>query len=867
MKHVHTLLLSLALLASPATAQQADHLPGELIVMLAHGALATDVCADLRTVHGAATDLRVVKELSKPMRAWLLAFDPALIDETSMLHAVQSHAGIALAQFNHVVHDRVVPNDTQYGSQWQHDNIDSEAAWDITTGGLTATGDTIVVCVVENADLPHPDLIGNAWFNHQETPGNGIDDDGNGYIDDHRGWNPGNNDDDVYGGGHGTSVAGMIGAKGNNSLGVAGANWNVKIMVVTRDGISESAVVESYTYPWTMRRLYNQSGGGYGAFVVATNSSWGIDNADPTDYPIWCAMYDSLGADGILSCGATANNDVNIDVVGDMPTGCESDYMISVTATNTADMRTFSGYGLTTIDVGAPGANIFTTTMPGSYGSTSGTSFASPLTAGVIGLLYSAPCATFMDLVYSDPAAGAMYVREALFSGVEQVGNLPGNCVTGGRINSNNSLQWMLDDCGPCPGAYDMAADDPLIGTSILSWQSSGNGPFNIRYQADGDTSWTVLTGVTSPYYLAGLDTCMGYTFQVETECDTLSSGWSAPVAWTTEGCCAAPENLTTGYVGDDAGNVTWGAVLAAVQYEVRISVLGSGSWFTYTTTNDYYEFTGLQPCTDYEVQVRTECGGTPTPWSASVELHTTGCGACLDNIYCESISDDSDFEWIQRVQLLTLDNTSGNDGGYGDYTGISTPLSMGLTHSITLTPGYGTGGPYNENFSVYIDLDGDGDLGGAGEEVYVSPAVTAAVTGTFTVPATATPGITRMRVIMVYDVAAGGGCEDAYDFGETEDYCVELVDNVGVPEGAAYVFSVHAYPDPASDVLTVAMNGGSGGATFRMVDAAGRVAMTVALNDAIVNVDVSRLAAGTYGWTVGGTGPERSHGRITIVR
>ncbi len=102
---------------------------------------------------------------------------------------------------------------------------------------------------------------------------------------------------------------------------IAGANWDVKLMVVTRDGISEAAVIESYTYPLEMRQLYNSTGGTKGAFVVATNSSWGIDNADPTDYPLWCAFYDSLGAVGVLSCGATANNNVNIDVVGDMPTG------------------------------------------------------------------------------------------------------------------------------------------------------------------------------------------------------------------------------------------------------------------------------------------------------------------------------------------------------------------------------------------------------------------------------------------------------------------------------------------------------------------------------------------------------------------
>ncbi len=104
---------------------------------------------------------------------------------------------------------------------------------------------------------------------------------------------------------------------------------------------SEASVVSAYNYPLTMRMLYNTTGGESGAFVVATNASLGIDNADASNYPIWCAVYDTLGEEGILSCGATANNNVNIDVVGDMPTGCASPYMAAVTASNNNDVRTF----------------------------------------------------------------------------------------------------------------------------------------------------------------------------------------------------------------------------------------------------------------------------------------------------------------------------------------------------------------------------------------------------------------------------------------------------------------------------------------------------------------------------------------------
>jgi serine protease len=296
-----------ACLASTLSFTRAQHtpepnvIPGDILVMLERNTKPEALVHDLATIQGEASGLRIVRLVSEPMSTWLLHFDNAAIPQQSVLNAVKRHDGVLLAQNNHIVTDRAVPNDDEYGDQWHHQNIDSEGAWDLSTGGVTASGDTIVVCIIENADLPHPDLIGNAWFNHHEIANDNIDNDGNGYIDDFRGWNPGGNDDDVYGGGHGTSVAGMIGAKGNNSSQVVGANWNVKMMVVTRNGIGDAEVVESYTYPWMMRRLYNESGGAEGAFVVATNASWGIDFEDAVDHPIWCAVYDSLGTVGILS--------------------------------------------------------------------------------------------------------------------------------------------------------------------------------------------------------------------------------------------------------------------------------------------------------------------------------------------------------------------------------------------------------------------------------------------------------------------------------------------------------------------------------------------------------------------------------------
>ncbi|HMQ75631.1 MAG TPA: S8 family serine peptidase [Flavobacteriales bacterium] len=867
-----TALLIPALLQ--AQAQRPAYLPGDVLVMLQPGADVATIAEDLRVVDGLPTTLRVVRQVSAPLRSWLLHYDQPALPQQVMLRAVQRHRATLQAQNNHVVTERVVPNDPQFGQQWHHVNpndadIDSDLAWDITTGGVTAAGDTIVVCIIENADLPHPDLIGNAWFNYQEIPNDGIDNDANGYVDDRRGWNPAGNNDNVYGGGHGTQVAGMIGAKGNNGTAVSGANWNVKMMVVDYAGVAESEVLAAYTYPLVMRRLYNQTGGNKGAFVVATNASWGINYGDPADSPLWCAMYDTLGTAGVLNCGATANLNINIDVEGDLPTACPSPFMVSVTATNNNDQRTFSGYGATTIDVGAPGEDVVTTSIGGGTGSTSGTSFASPLTAGVIGLLYSAPCATLGALAQADPEAAALYVRDKLFEGVDQVGNLPGNTVTGGRINAFNSLQAIMAGCGPCPPPYDLNAENVAIGDVMFSWGSTATGPFTVQYRPVGSSTWTTQAGLINLAFMAsGLTPCTPYEFQVIAECDTLTSDPSALFTWTTEGCCAPPDGLSAGFAGDNIANVLWTAVLAATSYEVEVSPAGAGNWTSYPgIINTSFEISGLAPCSAYDVRVRSVCNGNPTAWSSIITVQTTGCGACVDNTYCPSESADASEEWIANVSLGTINNSTGTDAGYGDYTAQSTSLNLGGNHPISLTPGY-DGFAYDEYFTVWIDLDQDGAFTTTGELVYSSPVANGTVTGNIAIPAWATPGSTRMRVIMVYDAAATSGCEDGYDFGETEDYCVTLVDpNTGIAELSAGVMVQH-FPDPADRDVFFNVYGaaGQGPVTIELLDNAGQVVERRSSANGRITLTTAWLADGLYFYRAVQNGRELGRGKLMVA-
>jgi serine protease len=376
-----------------------------------------------------------------------------LIDVPKALYNISTLPYIQVVQTNKPLYKRQIPNDSLFSLQWNMDYIKAELAWDISTGGVNSLGDTIVVAIIDDGiTAEHPDLTANVWINEKEIPNDGIDNDSNGYIDDYKGWNTVLNDDQIFDptekGAHGTPIAGIIGAVGNNSIGVAGLNWNVKLMVIvgginTGQGFEDNAL-KSYFYALTHKKNYIHSNGQKGAYVVSTNSSWGVSNFAPEDAPLWCAFYDSLGKYGILNASAPDNKYLNYDIVRDLPTQCPSSQLIVVASSNASDnVHGSSGYGKKNVDLSAPGHNVRSTAFvidPTLYGVFNGTSYATPHVTATIALLHAAACDSFNYFARSNPDSANLILRYCILSGVDTLQNHKELVASEGRLNVHKAL-------------------------------------------------------------------------------------------------------------------------------------------------------------------------------------------------------------------------------------------------------------------------------------------------------------------------------------------------------------------------------------------------------------------------------------------
>jgi subtilisin family serine protease len=301
------------------------------------------------------------------------------------------------------------------------------AAW---AAGVTGSENVYVGIVDEGTQCTHTDLNGQCWNNPFEIPDDDIDNDRNGYVDDVNGYDFANNDNTVYDGrqssnnnvdNHGTHVSGTIGARSNNT-GVVGVNWRVTIISAkflgTNGGTTANAVrAVDYITDLKLR---------HGLNIVATNNSWGGGGFSQ-------ALRDAIeraNQAGILFVAAAGNAGSNNNTTPNYPSNYTNANVIAVAAiTSTGALASFSNFGSTTVDIGAPGSGIISTTAFNTYSNYSGTSMATPHVTGAVALYASV-----------HPGASAAQIKNAILSSAVPTASLAGRTVTGGRLDAARAL-------------------------------------------------------------------------------------------------------------------------------------------------------------------------------------------------------------------------------------------------------------------------------------------------------------------------------------------------------------------------------------------------------------------------------------------
>jgi serine protease len=727
------------------------------------------------------------KIMSAPLELWLAEFS-ASADIKGGMKIWDFAEGLIHVTPNRLISERKVPDDPDFNRQWQYINdgssnglinadMDMDLAWEITTGGLTTTGDTIVICIIDSGiNGSHPDLVSNIWKNRFEIPGNGIDDDGNGFTDDFLGWNAVDQNDAVYNNSnHGSSVAGIAGAKGNNGIGVAGVNWNVKMMIVNYGRPTEANALASYAYPYAMRKMYNESGGSKGAFVVATNASWGLDKTKPEDAPIWCALYDSLGMEGILNCGATINEGVDVDVVGDMPTACESEFLISVTNLNRADQKVGgAGFGAKSIDLGAYGHLVYTTTS-GGYGTFGGTSAATPHVAGTIGLAYATSCDVLASIAKADPAASALIVKDMILHGVTLNNSLKQITTTGGRLNVHRALENVLqlcENCTPPAGIYFVSEDE---GTRVYWSNNTGDAKINLRYRKENTQQWITIPDIGNGAFMSSLDYCTVYEVQLGSDCGRLPGEFSYSKYFTTAKCCNKPGNIRLNAFKDTI-KVSWNYPEYYGSFNLEYRPFG-GEWEEISVSVNEVDFSEFSECTLWQFRVSNICEETnaSSQYTEIAEI-SSECGACTATEYCRISRVDASQEWIEKIKIGDRTFISGQPkNGYSYLLGAAIfELEEKSKIPVEITPGF-AGQSFDEFYKVYVDLNQNGQWEADDLVFFNSESRNNVVQGEMVIPEGITEGFTRMRVIMTYDSFPGACDHPKFEFGEAEDYCVFL--------------------------------------------------------------------------------------------
>ncbi len=429
------------LLSSVATAQVENSIPERIIVKSSKRYL-NQFSSQLRSDNFGTLE---IETLDAEYGYFILNSD----DNLNLYEKLKEDKNIEGIQWDKKLEWRKRPNDPRLNSQNYLEVIKAFDAWNLSTGGKSTNDEEVVIAVIdEGFDIAHEDLANNIFRFPNEIANDGIDNDNNGTIDDINGWNQADKSGTHRVRSHGTNVVGVLGAEGNNDKGIAGINWNTKILLVS-SGSLVSDVIASNLYIIRQKQDYLNSGGTKGVNICVLNYSAGLTGSFGSDFPNWCSTYDALGQVGILSVVATANERINIDVEGDVPATCPSPYLLVVTSTGSNDeLEPDSAFGAMNVDLAAPGTNILTTDLAikGTYKNESGTSLSTPMVAGAAALLNTTDCVEFNKFIKENPTQAPLIIRQALIDGVNSRNSLRTTTTSGGRLNIFESLRIIYTD-------------------------------------------------------------------------------------------------------------------------------------------------------------------------------------------------------------------------------------------------------------------------------------------------------------------------------------------------------------------------------------------------------------------------------------
>lgn len=400
---------------------------------------------------------------------------PSNVDAMDAIERLRTLPEVKSAEPDWIGEWAAVPNDPDFNRMWGWQNtaqqvngvtgiddadIDADIAWDTFTGSST----TKVAIVDSGVDYLHPDLAANIWSNPGEVAGNGIDDDSNGYVDDVNGYDFGSDDADPMDFvGHGTHVAGTVGAVGNNGIGTVGVNWNSSIMALKIGtdfgGPTNSGAIAAINYAVAMG-------------AVVSNHSYTVNPTSALQSAITNAQ-----ANGHIVVVAAGNSARNNDFSPVFPASYTQDNVVTVAATTQSDtLASFSNFGALSVDIGAPGVNIWSTTpRAGSlfygpnYDFSDGTSMAAPAVAGAIAFLRGiSPSSTYTEII------------NVLYQGADVIPALVGRVSTGARLNLDRSARLLspasitispstvAETAGPAGASITIRKDAFPIGTDLV---------------------------------------------------------------------------------------------------------------------------------------------------------------------------------------------------------------------------------------------------------------------------------------------------------------------------------------------------------------------------------------------------------------